>query len=161
MSHTIHGGFLLQRYCPRGYSLVFAHYPTRGFYEGRTPTIYPHRSHIISTDFTSGMSCPRLSKSIDIVQFLTWRSSVLYPTHKWAGFTAQLISNFKREWRFVLFDRDTFNYATSRIKGDDLYQKPYLYLTSEEALQNLTEIEYIEIYNKAIHMMQDFIMQKK
>jgi len=70
------------------------------------------------------------------------------------------ISNFKREWRFVLFDRDTFNYATSRIKGDDLYQKPYLYLTSEEALQNLTEIEYIEIYNKAIHMMQDFIMQK-
>ena len=42
-----------------------------------------------------------------------------------------------------------------------MYQKPYLYLTSEEALQNLTEIEYIEIYNKAIHMMQDFIMQKK
>ena len=62
MSHSTHGGFLLQRYCPWG-KLGFRLLSLMGFYRGRTPT-KSHRSHIISVDVTSGLPCPRLSKSI-------------------------------------------------------------------------------------------------
>ena len=99
MSHSTHGGFLLQRYCPRGIAWFSLFNPSRGFYRRRIPTIYPHRSHIISADVTSGMPCPRLSKSIVSMAIFILKStkSALYPTHKWAGFTAQWIKLMPKE----------------------------------------------------------------
>lgn len=63
MSHSTHGGFLLQRYCPWG-KLGFRSLIPHGILQGSNPNLLSHRSHIISADVTSGLPCPRLSKSI-------------------------------------------------------------------------------------------------
>jgi hypothetical protein len=94
MSHSTHGGFLLQRYCPwgkLGFRLLIPH----GILQRSNSNFLSHGSHIISVDVTSGMPCPRLSNSVNILQILTLRSSAFYPTHEWAGFTALTIKYCK------------------------------------------------------------------
>jgi len=70
MSLSIHGGFLLQRYCLWG-KLGFRSLIPHGILQRSNSNLLSHRSHIISVDVTSGMSCPRLSKSIHILYVLT------------------------------------------------------------------------------------------
>ena len=104
MSHSTHGGFLLQRYCPWaklclrqgfGGQVGFRSFIPHGILQRSNSNFLAHGSHIISVDVTSGMPCPRLSKSIVSMAIFILKSRkkiALYPTHKWANFTARLIS---------------------------------------------------------------------